>query len=52
MLRSVVPMIKLLLLAVALLIIALPGSGVTATVDPATVGTWELMVPNQQGVTH
>ncbi len=38
------------ILLVTLLVLAPPDAGAAANVEPRAVGTWELMVPNAQGV--
>ena len=40
---------KFAILACTCLLLTFPGSAAT---DAALVGTWEMMVPNQQGVAH
>lgn len=47
--RSLFRTLWSVLVVATLHVVALPRPGVTATVDPAVVGTWEIMVPNPQG---
>lgn len=48
--RDLLHLLWVVLLAVTLYVVTFPFPGSAATVDPVVVGTWEIMVPNAQGM--